>query len=196
MLVTLLTSQGVPMILHGDELGRTQGGNNNAYCQDNEISWIDWAAADEDLIAFTSALSALRSAHPVLRRRRFPRADALSEDGAPGVVWLRPDGQPMLPGDWEAGFAKSVAVFLNGRAIPEPDPRGERIVDDSLLLIFNAHYEPVDFTLPEAWLAPSWRVAVDTETGQAAPAEDEPALDPGTVVRVAGRAAMVLVDPR
>ncbi|MDX6556586.1 MAG: isoamylase [Miltoncostaeaceae bacterium] len=196
MLTTLLTSQGIPMILHGDELGRTQGGNNNAYCQDNAISWIDWAAADEELIAFTAGVSALRAAHPVLRRRRFPRADALSEDGAPGVVWLRPDGQAMRPEDWEAGFARSLAVFLNGRAIPEPDPRGERIVDDSLLLIFNAHYEPVEFTLPEAALAPSWRVAVDTETGQAQPAEDEPALPPGSTVTLAGRAAMVLVDPR
>jgi isoamylase len=196
MLVTLLTSQGVPMLLHGDELGRTQGGNNNGYCQDNAVSWIDWAAADEELIAFTSAVSALRSAHPVLRRRRFPRGDALSEDGAPGLVWLRPDGQPMRPEDWEAGFARSLALFLNGRAITEPDPRGERIVDDSLLLIFNAHHEPVEFTLPAADLAPAWRVAVDTETGQAAPAEDEPALEPGATVTVVGRAAMVLVDPR
>jgi glycogen operon protein len=196
MLVTLLTSQGVPMILHGDELGRTQGGNNNAYCQDNEISWIDWATADEELIAFTGAVSAFRASHPVLRRRRFPRGDELSEDRVPGVVWLRPDGQPMQPEDWEAGFARSLALFLNGRSISEPDARGERVLDESLLLIFNAHHEPVEFTLPEVALAASWRVAVDTETGQAQPAEDEPVLEPGSVVTVAGRAAMVLVDPR
>jgi glycogen operon protein len=196
MLVTLLTSQGVPMILHGDELGRTQGGNNNAYCQDNEISWIDWATADEELIAFTGAVSRFRAAHPVLRRRRFPRGDELSEDRVPGIVWLRPDGHPMQQEDWEAGFARSLAVFLNGRSISEPDARGERVLDESLLLIFNAHHEPVEFTLPEEALAASWRVAIDTETGQAEPAEDEPALSPGATVAVAGRAAMVLVDPR
>ncbi len=98
--------------------------------------------------------------------------------------------------DWEAGFARSLALFLNGRSISEPDPRGERIIDDSLLLVFNAHHEPVEFTLPEALLAASWRLVVDSSTGQAEMLEEQPALPPGSVLRVPGRAAMVLVDPR
>jgi glycogen operon protein len=176
MLATILLSQGVPMLLHGDELGRTQGGNNNAYCQDTPISWIDWSAVDEDLLEFTRRAVALRAAHPVLRRRRFP-------DGA-DLRWLRPDGQDMREADWDGGVARSLAVLLDGTAIGEPGPRGETIEDDDLLLLMNAHDAAIAFTLPAA-RGGAWRRLLDT----AADADDAPA---GEVVEVPGRALVVL----
>ncbi|HEY9267596.1 MAG TPA: glycogen debranching protein GlgX, partial [Mycobacterium sp.] len=132
-LATLLLSQGVPMIAHGDELGRTQDGNNNVYCQDNELSWIDWASADTELMEFARTVSELRTAHPVFRRRRFFSGEPLAEDGLPDIVWLNPDGTPMTGEDWGSGFAKSIAVFLNGDAIPYMDVRGQRVTDASFL---------------------------------------------------------------
>ena len=145
-LTTLFCSQGVPMMLGGDEMGRTQRGNNNAYCQDNEISWVDWTLVDgeRDLVDFTRALSALRRDHPVFRRRRFFRGHqpgAGSSDGPGDIVWLTPAGKEVTDSDWYAPGAKSLAVFLNGDAISEPDPRGERITDDRFLLLFNANDE-------------------------------------------------------
>ena len=141
------------MISHGDELGRTQQGNNNVYCQDNEISWIDWAQADADLIEFTRSVSALRAAHPVFRRRRF--FDGLpvrlkGAEGIPDISWFAPDGSEMSEEDWGSGFGKSVAAFLNGQGIPDLDVRGQRVTDDSFVLCFNAHHELIDFKLPPA----------------------------------------------
>ncbi len=164
-LVTLFLSQGVPMLLAGDEMGRTQRGNNNAYCQDNEISWMDWglAVTERDLLKFTRMLSALRREHPVFRRRRFFRGHPAALPGDTGdIVWLTPAGEEMTQADWDAGYAKSLAVYLNGEAISEPDPRGERISDDRFLLLFNAHSEPITFTLPPEGLAPRWEVVIDT----------------------------------
>ena len=168
-LVTLFLSQGVPMLLAGDEMGRTQRGNNNAYCQDNEISWMDWnpqrrAATGEDLLRFTETLAGLRHDHPVFRRRRFFRGQG--PDGEKGdIIWLTPAGEVMTDGDWGASYAKSLAVFLNGDAISEPDPRGGKITDASFLLLFNAHSNPVTFTLPEASYAAGWEVVIDTAAG-------------------------------
>src|SRR6201999_1901034 len=121
-ITTLLLSQGVPMIAHGDELGRTQQGNNNVYCQDNELSWIHWDEADTGLIEFTRAVSALRAAHPVFRRRRFfsGRPERCG-DQLPDIAWFAPDGAEMTDDDWESGFAKSLGVYLNGRGIPYLD---------------------------------------------------------------------------
>jgi isoamylase len=165
-LVALFLSQGVPMLLGGDEMGRTQRGNNNAYCQDNDISWVDWGLADteRDLLGFTQMLSALRRDHPVFRRRRFFRGHpAAAGPGEAGdIMWLTPGGEEMTQADWAAGYAKSLAVYLNGEAISEPDPRGDPISDDRFLLLFNAHSEPITFTLPAQALADRWEVIIDT----------------------------------
>jgi len=161
-LATVLLSQGVPMVLGGDEMGRTQGGNNNAYCQDNEISWFDWERPDVALTAFTSRLIALRRQHPVFRRRRYFQGRPVHGKGCSDIAWFRPDGTEMGDEDWRDGWAKSVAVFLNGQAIPSPDRRGERIVDDSFLLLFHAGHEAVAFTTPEERFGVGWVVVVDT----------------------------------
>ena len=161
-LATVLLSQGVPMVLGGDEMGRTQGGNNNAYCQDNEISWFDWERPDVALTAFTSRLIALRRQHPVFRRRRYFQGRPVHGKGCSDIAWFRTDGTEMGDEDWRDGWAKSVAVFLNGQAIPSPDRRGERIVDDSFLLLFHAGHEAVAFTTPEERFGVGWVVVVDT----------------------------------
>lgn len=164
-LATLLLSQGVPMISHGDELGRTQHGNNNGYAQDNELAWIDWEAADLPLVEFTAAVARLRHDHPTFRRSRFfdgrPVAD---EDGEriPDVVWLRPDGARMTPEDWDSGFGRSVGMFLNGRGIRENDRRGRPVEDVNFLVYFNSGDEPVDLALPDDRHGAEWLVAVDT----------------------------------
>ena len=177
-LTTLLLSQGVPMICHGDELGRTQSGNNNGYCQDNSLTWIDWADADAGLLEFTRAVSALRTNHPVFRRRRFFSGKPLGRrglDGLPDISWFAPDGAEMTDEDWGAGFAKSVAVFLNGHGIAGRDARGQQVVDDSFVLCFNAHHEPIEFTLPPAEFGTGWRTVVHTGADEATPAEEFPA---------------------
>jgi glycogen operon protein len=163
LLVTLFISQGVPMLLAGDEFGRTQRGNNNAYCQDNEISWIDWSLVDNeaDLLDFVRSLSKLRREHPVFQRRRFFHGHK-ADDGTRDIVWLTPAGEEMSAGDWHTGYAKSLAVFLNGDAITEPGTRGERIADDSFLLLINAHHEDMSFTLPEAKYGKRWQRVLDT----------------------------------
>jgi isoamylase len=160
-LATLLLSQGVPMLLAGDELGRSQLGNNNAYCQDNEMSWVDWEAAGSHagLLDFTSSLIALRRDHPVFRRRRFFTGEL---GGQRDISWLTPAGTEMTDADWRASDTRSLAVLLNGEAITEPGPRGETITDQSFLLLFNASDQPVTFTLPAADAAPGWEVVVDT----------------------------------
>ena len=165
-LVTLFLSQGVPMLLAGDEMGRTQQGNNNAYCQDNAISWVDWsqAAAEQETLQFTETLAGLRRDHPVFRRRRFFRGQVPGAEKG-DIVWLTPAGEVMTDADWDASYAKSLAAFLNGDAISEPDPRGGKITDASFLLLFNAHSKPLTFTLPEAGYAAGWEVIIDTASG-------------------------------
>jgi isoamylase len=155
-LATLLLSQGVPMLLGGDELGRTQHGNNNAYCQDNETSWYDWAGADAELLAFTRSLIALRQAHPVLSRRQF--LDGRS--GSREVVWFRPDGGEMATADWENGYARSLGVFINGPAMADVDRHGQPVRDGSFYLMLNAWEQPLDFVIPPSEL--TWDAAVDT----------------------------------
>ena len=192
-LVTLLLSQGVPMISHGDELGRTQQGNNNVYCQDNELSWIDWAQADTELTEFTRSVSALRAAHPVFRRRRFFSGRPVRQrgsDGLPDIAWFAPDGSEMGDDDWETGFAKSVAVYLNGQGIPDLDVRGQRVTDDSFVLCFNAHHEPIEFTLPPKEFGPAWAPVI--YTADTATAEDAKPVAAGATVAVDARAVLVL----
>ncbi|TDB76394.1 glycogen debranching enzyme GlgX [Actinomadura sp. KC216] len=157
-LATLFLSQGVPMLSHGDELGRTQQGNNNAYCQDNEIAWVRWE--DSGDTEFVRTLSQLRHDHPVFRRRRF--FTGTGTGAAADIAWLTPAGESMTDHDWNVGFAKSLGVFLNGDAITEPDPRGRRVRDDSFLLLINAGGGPVEFTLPGGEYGERWEFALDT----------------------------------
>ena len=161
-LATLMLSQGVPMLVMGDELGRTQGGNNNAYCQDNEVSWVDWEHADTDLIEFTRQLIEFRAAHPVFRRRRwFQGSEVLGGSFTEDIGWFTPSGTEMTSDDWEVGFAKSLGVWLNGAAIPSPDPRGAPVVDDDFMVFFNAGDAPIEFTLPAA-VGNGWQHEFDT----------------------------------
>ena len=140
-LATLMLSQGVPMVLGGDELGRTQHGNNNGYCQDNESSWYDWLSADERLLQFTRRLIRLRQRHPVFCRRRWFQGREPHGPSVADVGWFVAAGSEMSDGDWQAGFAKSLGMFLNGDAIPTPNERGERVIDDSFYVMFNAHHD-------------------------------------------------------
>ncbi|WP_127500789.1 glycogen debranching protein GlgX [Actinoplanes solisilvae] len=163
-LTTLLLSQGVPMIAHGDELGRTQGGNNNVYCQDNEISWVDWTdARNQDVLtSFTRRLTELRAKHPIFRRRRYFTGDSVGDDKIPDIAWLRRDGQPMTEADWNTRSGMTMTVFLNGHGIPERDALGEAITDDSFLLLFNPLGDPVQFTLPDRGFGRTWELVVNT----------------------------------
>jgi isoamylase len=177
-ITTLMLSQGVPMMLHGDEMGRTQNGNNNVYCQDNATSWVDWSQLGKNaaLVGFTAGVIALRHSHPVFRRRRFfagrpiarpRRADAQNRwSGLPDIAWFQPSGQEMTGEDWDSGFGKCVVAFLNGQGISEADPRGERVTDDSFLLCLNAHYEDLEVTLPGEEYGGRWAIVVDTAAGE------------------------------
>ena len=171
-LATLLLSQGVPMLLGGDEFGRTQQGNNNAYCQDGELSWYDWAGVDEDLLAWTQAAVALRRRHAVFRRRRFFQGrsvrGSLHRGQLPDIGWFRPDGNEMTQADWNVGYAKSLAVLLNGTAIPDPDSHGRPVRDDSFFLCFNAWDQELGFTLPTPRWGASWSVVLDSATDRPA----------------------------
>jgi glycogen operon protein len=160
-LATLLLSQGVPMLLGGDELGRTQGGSNNAWCQDNEISWFDWASSDGELLEFVRRMIRLRLEHPVFRRQSFLSGVA-SRSGLPDVWWFRPDGKKMTQRDWTNPDARTLGVFLNGEEIHERTDHGEEIADDSFLLLFNAHFEPLVFTLPTRRFGARWEVELAT----------------------------------
>ena len=166
-LATLLLSQGVPMLCHGDELGRTQLGNNNGYCQDNELTWVHWDLNRDDrsLLEFTRRAVQMRKDHAVLRRRRFFRGAPShgGESSLGDIAWLNPAGEHMSDEDWTHYFARSVMVFLNGDKILEPGERGERIIDDSLLVLLNADAAPLAFTLPSRDYGTSWRVVLDTD---------------------------------
>jgi glycogen operon protein len=166
MLSTLLLSFGTPLVLGGDEIGRTQGGNNNAYCQDNEISWFDWDARDEGLLEFTRSLIAFRAAHPTFRRRTFLTGKSPRGTGLPDVWWFRPDGRKMTQRDWGRGEAKTIGVFLNGDEIPSHSLRGEEVRDDSFMLLFNGHYEPITFHLPTRRFGLRWAVELSTASGR------------------------------
>jgi glycogen operon protein len=201
LLATMLLSQGVPMLLHGDELGRTQRGNNNAYCQDNELSWMDWSATKEDrrLLEFTSALTRFRKAHPVFRRRRFFAGTPISKDDELGdIAWFTPSGEKMTEQNWDDGFGKAIMVFLNGAGIPDLDQRGMRVLDDSFLMAFNAHYEDIDMTLPDQDYGDGWRVVVDTATGEVlGESVNERVVTAGGPLKVTARSLTVLqrVEP-
>ncbi|MCD9017842.1 glycogen debranching protein GlgX [Parachryseolinea silvisoli] len=161
-LTTLFLSQGVPMLVAGDEISRTQQGNNNAYCQDNEISWTNWEGADNDLLQFTQGVIQLRKEHPMFCRRRWFQGQPIKGTGLEDIVWFLPDGTEMSEEHWNNGYAKTLAIFLNGRGIHTPGPKGEQIVDDSFYVIFNAHHEPVEFKLPPAKYGKDWVQVLNT----------------------------------
>ncbi|OMC11709.1 glycogen debranching enzyme GlgX [Mycolicibacter heraklionensis] len=192
IMATLLISQGTPMILHGDEFGRSQRGNNNVYCQDSELSWMDWTLAERnaDQFAFTRAMTALRTAHPVFRRRRFFDGRPIrGGDEVRDIAWLTPAGHEMTQQDWDSEFGRCVMVFLNGEALPEPDARGQRIIDDSFLLCFNAGATPVDFVTPNAEYARVWTAVIDTAHPDGS---TDLVVDAGQPVTVTGRSLTIL----
>ena len=189
LLVTLMLSQGVPMLLAGDEAGRTQNGNNNAYCQDNEISWLDWAQVDSGLHAFTQRLIAFRHEHPAFRRRRWFQGLAIHGADCKDIAWFTPGGEQMSEEDWGEWFAKSLGIFINGDTIPNPNARGEPVTDDSFYLIFNAHHEALEFVLPGKPWGTSWVLLLDTARGWIGEAAPHPA---GARVEVAPRSVVLL----
>ncbi|WP_406281192.1 glycogen debranching protein GlgX [Embleya sp. NBC_00896] len=198
-IATVLLSQGVPMIAHGDEFGRTQQGNNNVYCQDNELSWVKWPEGeDPDQLEFMRMMTRLRAEHPVFRRRRFFHGRSVqgTHDELTDIAWFTPTGEEMSDGDWWAAAAKSVAVFLNGDAISEPDTRGQRITDDSFLLLFNASHEAEEFTIPND-LGKTWTVVVDTADDKTAMREPKtrPTVNGGASQAVEARSLVVLQRP-
>jgi len=192
-LTTLLLAQGVPMLLHGDELGRTQHGNNNVYAQDNELAWVDWSRAREfdHLTDFVCRLVQLRRDHPVFRRRRFFNGRPVRGSSLDDIGWFKPDGEQMSDDDWDSGFAKSLAVFLNGHGIREPGYRGERLTDQSFFLLFNAHFESMDFVVPALGDVDRWMVIVDTHSPMAGEIDDRLAKN-GESITVEARSVIVL----
>jgi isoamylase len=164
-LTTLFLSQGVPMLVAGDEVSRTQRGNNNAYCQDNEISWINWANADKELLEFTQKLIHFRRSHPAFCRRRWFQGQPIKGIGLEDIAWFLPNGEEMTEEHWNQDFAKSMAVYLNGKGLRAVGPKGEAILDDSFYVIFNAHDEPLSYKLPPIKYGEKWTKILDTSTG-------------------------------
>ncbi len=193
-MATLLLSQGVAMICGGDEIGRTQRGNNNGYCQDNEMSWFNWqvAPADREFLAFVQQLIRFRLQHPVLRRRRFFQGRKIRGVDVKDVAWFDPDGREMTDESWTAAFVKCLGVRLAGDAIEETDDRGKRIVDDTLLILLNAHDKTIPFTLPRPGRRRSWTLVVDTAESHAGKSR----IRSGNAYSLQGRSLVVLLAPR
>ena len=199
-LTTLFLSQGVPMLLGGDEFGRTQRGNNNAYCQDNEIAWYDWAHADSELLQFTRRLIGFRHRHPVFCRRRWFQGRLIHGSQVSDIGWFTPAGVEMSEDDWRAGFAKSLGVFLNGHAIQSPNERGEPVTDESFYVMFNSHPEPIEFTLPEHPWGDQWMVILNTADEKDLLTEQEigPAREAGSQIQVHPSSLILLrrIEPK
>ncbi|GAA0830377.1 glycogen operon protein GlgX [Bifidobacterium pullorum subsp. gallinarum] len=196
MFATLLVSQGIPMICGGDEVMRTQGGNNNAYCQDNEISWTNWDLDDsqQEMLAFVSKMIHLRLNHPVLHRRRFfsGRMPGDPVDKIPQAEWFDHTGSIMDMADWQNTHAFSVMIYLNGSDIPEADWFGNQMVDNDFILIFNAHYEPIQFTLPDERYGKKWKLVVDTHN----PDGPELNYEAGFAITAQSRSFLLLMSDR
>jgi glycogen operon protein len=189
-LATLFLSQGVPMLLGGDEIGRTQQGNSNAYCQDNEISWFDWEHADETLLEFTQHLIQFRRDHPIFHRRRWFEGRAIHGTGVIDIAWFTLEGDEMAEEHWGEGFAKSLGMFLNGEGIASLSSRGERVVDDTFYVLLNAHYEALAFTLPDRDRDRRWVKVLDTDAPL--PAESNQVVEVGKEILVEARSLVVL----
>ena len=195
-LATLLLSQGVPMILGGDEISRTQNGNNNAYCQDGELTWVNWCLDERkiSLLEFTQKLIQIRRDHPSLHRRKFYQDRAIRGTEEKDIVWLRPDGQEMTDEEWNLGWVRCLGLFLNGETIGEVDESGERIKDDTFLIMLNCHHEPIQFYVPKPPGKEKWEVIIDT---------NDPGLDvdtrftePGAPVELVPLSLVVCREPK
>jgi glycogen operon protein len=184
-----MLSQGVPMLLAGDEAGRTQQGNNNAYCQDNDISWVDWAHRDEDLQEFTRRLIAFRHHHPVFRRRGWFQGKAIKGDDDSDIAWFSHAGEQAGEESWEGWSAKTLGIFINGDTIPNPNARSAPATDDTFYLIFNASHEMLEFTLPPERWGQSWLTVLDTSRGWI---DDASPLQAGARLQIEPRSTVVL----
>lgn len=191
-LTTLFLSQGVPMLLGGDEIGRTQQGNNNSYCQDNEVSWYNWKDADQDLLAFAKKLINLRKSHPTFCRRKWFMGREIKGAGVEDIVWFLPQGDIMPDEAWANDAAKSLAVYLDGRGLRSVDPEGNKIYDDHFYVIFNAYHEPIDYKLPNEKYGSKWTKILNTDDAQV---EDENGYQPGDMIKVAGRSVVLFHAP-
>ena len=178
------------MLLGGDEIGRTQQGNNNVYCQDNEISWYDWENTDQDLLDFCRRLIQFRKDHPVFRRRRWFQGRPIHGSEVKDIAWFTLQGEQMAEDDWGLEHAKSLGVFLNGQTIPNPNPRGEPVKDDNFILMFNAHHEPLDFTVPDVYWGEAWAREMDTDLGWAENGDET--FQAGDTITVQARSLKVL----
>jgi glycogen operon protein len=192
LLTTLFLSQGVPMLVAGDEFGRTQNGNNNAFCQDNEISWLNWDKKDETLLEFTRKLISLRKEHPVFRRRKWFQGSPVKGKGLEDIAWFLPGGEEMNDDNWNHDFARSLGVFLNGRSLHHVDPKGEPIIDCNFYIIFNAHHEALTYALPPKIYSKQWTIILDTaanndDAGQTLNEHDK--------INVQGRSIVLLQHP-
>jgi isoamylase len=189
LLTTLFLSQGIPMLVAGDELSRSQGGNNNAYCQDNEVSWINWQKADHDLLAFTKKLIALYRSHPVFSRRRWFQGQPIKGVGIEDIAWFLPEGTEMTEENWTNDFAKSLGVYLNGHGLRTLDAKGQKILDDDFYIIFNAHHDALDFKLPSEKYADEWTRVLDTDENKIE--EQGPGYSAGDTINVKGRSVVL-----
>jgi glycogen operon protein len=191
LMTTLLLSQGVPMIVAGDEIGRTQQGNNNAYCQDNEISWLNWKDADLEFLEYVKRVIGIVKKHPTFCRRRWFQGQPIKGVGLEDIGWYSPDGSEMSEDDWNTGFAKSLAIYLNGRGLHNVGPKGEHVIDDTFFLIFNAHHEKLDFVLPARKYAKNWYKILDTSTTE----ELSDVYEAQATVTAEGRSIVLLKHP-
>lgn len=189
-LATLFLSQGIPMLVAGDEFGRTQNGNNNAYCQDNEISWLNWEKADQNLLEFTQKLISLRKKHTVFSRHGWFEEHSVKVTGSNDIAWFLPDGREMTDGNWSNDFAKSLGVYFNGDELASVDRKGKKVVDDSFYVIFNAYHEPLDFALPSKQFGSNWSKILDTSENCVS--EECESFEAACQVQVAGNAVVVL----
>src|SRR5688572_30874048 len=189
LITTLFLSQGVPMLVAGDEFGRTQGGNNNAYCQDNEISWLNWAETDQSLLNFTRNIIKLRREHPVFCRRRWFQGQDIKGVGVEDITWFLPSGEQMNEEHWNHDLAKSMGVFLSGHGLHYPGPKGEAILDDNFYLIFNANQDQLEFQLPPEKYGSDWITVIDTNRDNV---EDAETYQPESKIQVPGRTILVL----
>jgi glycogen operon protein len=190
LLTTLFLSQGVPMLVAGDEISRTQNGNNNAYCQDNELSWLHWGKQDKELLHFTRKLIHFYRKHPCFTRKRWFKGTPIKGIGLEDINWFRMDGTEMTEENWNEDFAKSLAVFLNGKALRMKDEKGKPVVDDSFFILFNAAHHPLPFNLPPQKYGKSWMRTIDTATALVGDSKDIYAS--GDVIEIEGRSIVVL----
>lgn len=190
LLTTLFLSQGMPMLLAGDEISRTQQGNNNAYCQDNEISWVNWKEADQQLLEFTKKLIAIRKKHEAFSRRRWFQGQPIKGAGVEDIAWFLPEGNEMTEEHWRNDFAKSLAIYLNGRGIHPVNSKGEQIKDDSFYIIFNAHHEALDYQLPASKYGKEWITVLDTSKHE----EENGVYPPEGTIHVEARSIVLLTS--